>query len=415
MGRWLRFLTWTAAVGIDFSARDAADRHRCPADGGDCPALGQCCCSGTLRATVFCQACLPRARHLRRAAIRLLAHHLDPAADLHAGRFRLRPDALSRRDVLRRRAGDEPVHHRRSGRAQRSARSATTRICRPSTSSCRPTTRTPSSSPRHSRRRSRWTTLPTSSRSTCSTMAAPTQRSIRRDPRVALPAQRRRATLQGARRAARLPLRDACEERACQGRQPQCRPGRVERPARRRVRRRPCARSAASCARRSATSSRIRACSWCRRRTSSSIPTRSRRTCAPSRCMPSENEMFYGLIQRGLDRWNASFFCGSAALLRRRALDSVGRLLRHHHHRGLRDRARAARPGLEQRLCREAADRRPAARDAVELHRPALALVPRHDPDPPPEEPAVPARPDASHSASATSPIRSSGSFPSRA
>ncbi len=42
------------------------------------------------------------------------------------------------------------------------------------------------------------------------------------------------------------------------------------------------------------------------------------------RTMPSENEMFYGLIQRGLDRWNASFFCGSAALLRRRALVSVG-------------------------------------------------------------------------------------------
>jgi cellulose synthase (UDP-forming) len=40
--------------------------------------------------------------------------------------------------------------------------------------------------------------------------------------------------------------------------------------------------------------------------------------------MPSENEMFYGVIQRGLDRWNASFFCGSAAVLRRRALDSVG-------------------------------------------------------------------------------------------
>ena len=40
--------------------------------------------------------------------------------------------------------------------------------------------------------------------------------------------------------------------------------------------------------------------------------------------MPSENEMFYGLIQRGLDRWNASFFCGSAALLRRRALMTVG-------------------------------------------------------------------------------------------
>ncbi|TCT31088.1 UDP-forming cellulose synthase catalytic subunit [Martelella mediterranea] len=39
--------------------------------------------------------------------------------------------------------------------------------------------------------------------------------------------------------------------------------------------------------------------------------------------MPSENEMFYGIIQRGLDKWNASFFCGSAAVLRRKALNSV--------------------------------------------------------------------------------------------
>ncbi|KRD28050.1 cellulose synthase [Rhizobium sp. Root268] len=40
--------------------------------------------------------------------------------------------------------------------------------------------------------------------------------------------------------------------------------------------------------------------------------------------MPSENEMFYGIIQRGLDKWNASFFCGSAAVLRRHALDETG-------------------------------------------------------------------------------------------
>lgn len=39
--------------------------------------------------------------------------------------------------------------------------------------------------------------------------------------------------------------------------------------------------------------------------------------------MPSENEMFYGIIQRGLDKWNASFFCGSAALLRRKALNEA--------------------------------------------------------------------------------------------
>ncbi len=40
--------------------------------------------------------------------------------------------------------------------------------------------------------------------------------------------------------------------------------------------------------------------------------------------MPSENEMFYSVVQLGLDRWNASFFCGSAALLRRSCLAEVG-------------------------------------------------------------------------------------------
>ena len=40
--------------------------------------------------------------------------------------------------------------------------------------------------------------------------------------------------------------------------------------------------------------------------------------------MPSENEMFYGVTQRGLDKWDGSFFCGSAALLRRAALETTG-------------------------------------------------------------------------------------------
>ena len=39
--------------------------------------------------------------------------------------------------------------------------------------------------------------------------------------------------------------------------------------------------------------------------------------------MPSENEMFYGVIQRGLDKWNAAFFCGSAAVLSRKALEET--------------------------------------------------------------------------------------------
>ncbi len=40
--------------------------------------------------------------------------------------------------------------------------------------------------------------------------------------------------------------------------------------------------------------------------------------------VPSENELFYGVIQRGIDTWNASFFCGSCAVLRRSALEDVG-------------------------------------------------------------------------------------------
>ncbi len=42
--------------------------------------------------------------------------------------------------------------------------------------------------------------------------------------------------------------------------------------------------------------------------------------------MPGENEMFYSVIQPGLDQWNASFFCGSAGILRRRCLMEVGGL-----------------------------------------------------------------------------------------
>jgi cellulose synthase (UDP-forming) len=42
------------------------------------------------------------------------------------------------------------------------------------------------------------------------------------------------------------------------------------------------------------------------------------------RRMPAENDMFYHTEQKGLDFWDATYFCGSAALLRRRHLDEVG-------------------------------------------------------------------------------------------
>ncbi|MBI2293502.1 MAG: glycosyltransferase [Betaproteobacteria bacterium] len=40
--------------------------------------------------------------------------------------------------------------------------------------------------------------------------------------------------------------------------------------------------------------------------------------------MPAENEMFYSVIQHGLDFWNGAFFCGSAGILRRKHLDEIG-------------------------------------------------------------------------------------------
>ncbi|MET3117726.1 cellulose synthase (UDP-forming) [Undibacterium sp. GrIS 1.8] len=42
------------------------------------------------------------------------------------------------------------------------------------------------------------------------------------------------------------------------------------------------------------------------------------------RNVPNEGELFYGLIQDGNDLWNATFFCGSCAVLRRSCLMEVG-------------------------------------------------------------------------------------------
>jgi cellulose synthase (UDP-forming) len=42
------------------------------------------------------------------------------------------------------------------------------------------------------------------------------------------------------------------------------------------------------------------------------------------RRVPNEGELFHRLLQDGNDLWNASFFCGSCAVLRRSALDEIG-------------------------------------------------------------------------------------------
>ena len=40
--------------------------------------------------------------------------------------------------------------------------------------------------------------------------------------------------------------------------------------------------------------------------------------------VPPEGNLFYGLVQDGNDFWNAAFFCGSCAVIRRSALESIG-------------------------------------------------------------------------------------------
>ncbi len=40
--------------------------------------------------------------------------------------------------------------------------------------------------------------------------------------------------------------------------------------------------------------------------------------------VPNEGQLFYGLVQDGNDSWNAAFFCGSCAIIRRDALEEVG-------------------------------------------------------------------------------------------
>ncbi|MBZ5603306.1 MAG: UDP-forming cellulose synthase catalytic subunit [Acidobacteriia bacterium] len=42
------------------------------------------------------------------------------------------------------------------------------------------------------------------------------------------------------------------------------------------------------------------------------------------RRIPNEGELFYGVLQDGNDFWNAAFFCGSCAVIRRAALDQIG-------------------------------------------------------------------------------------------
>ncbi|MEA9389913.1 UDP-forming cellulose synthase catalytic subunit [Acerihabitans sp. TG2] len=47
------------------------------------------------------------------------------------------------------------------------------------------------------------------------------------------------------------------------------------------------------------------------------------RNLSAARDIPNEGALFYGPVQQGNDNWNATFFCGSCAVIRRSALDEI--------------------------------------------------------------------------------------------
>jgi cellulose synthase (UDP-forming) len=96
------------------------------------------------------------------------------------------------------------------------------------------------------------------------------------------------------------------------------------------------------------------------------------RTCPDADPLGSQAPLFYGPIQQGKDGWNAAFFCGSNAVLRREALMQIGVVgyVREVERAGPRG-AQGGRPGPAQRPAHGAAagTRRPRAR-----RRPARAV-----------------------------------------
>jgi cellulose synthase/poly-beta-1,6-N-acetylglucosamine synthase-like glycosyltransferase len=103
--------------------------------------------------------------------------------------------------------------------------------------------------------------------------------------------------------------------------------------------------------------------------------------------------MFYGIIQRGLDKWNASFFCGSAAVLRRKALNEAGGFSGLSITEDCETALELHSRGWNSVYVDKPLIAGPAAGDLRQLHRPAQPLGAGHDADPAIPFPAAQARP----------------------
>ena len=247
-----------------------------------------------------------RSRDRDRAALHLLAHDEHAAADRPARELHPRPPALSRRALQRRHAGAEPLRRRDAAAARGRAppipdeRYPTVDVFVPSYNEDAQLLATTLAA-------AKAMDYPADQLTVWLLDDGGTdEKCIVDDPRRRLrpradgaPSCRRCAT----RSASRYLTRAA--QRPRQGRQPQQRPRAFARRTRRRLRRRP--RAGAQLPARDGRLLRPRpealpgadAALLPQPRSARAQPR------APSRRMPSENEMFYGVIQRGLDKWNA--------------------------------------------------------------------------------------------------------------
>ncbi len=80
-----------------------------------------------------------------------------------------------------------------------------------------------------------------------------------------------------------------------------------------------------------------------------------------ARRMYSEQDAFFNLVMPGKDHWNASFFCGTGAVLRREALEPHGGILTEHDHRRPAHVDRPALGRVEIRLLERTAGHGPGA------------------------------------------------------
>ena len=113
------------------------------------------------------------------------------------------------------------------------------------------------------------------------------------------------------------------------------------------------------------------------------------------RTIPNEGELFYGIVQDGNDFWNATFFCGSCAVLRRTALDEIGGIAVETVTEDAHTSLRMQMNGWNTAYINIPQAAGPRHRAPLRPRQAAHPLGARHDPDHAHRQPALRPRPQA--------------------